>query len=65
MTNVKILSKSLMISHDISVQCDDGRECLKQFRTDSDNQCSFGNSQSRRMFRPISVSLHDVDLYIR
>ena len=49
------------MSHDIPVQCDGGRECLKQFRTDSDNQCSFGNSQSRKTLRAMTVSLHDIE----
>ena len=49
------------MSYDFSVQSDDDRECLKQFKADSDKQCSFGDSQSRRMFGAMSASLHDVE----
>ena len=53
------------MSYDFSVQSDDGSECLQQFKADSDadsdKQCSFGDSKSRRMFGAMSASLHDVE----
>ena len=58
-------ASSSCMSYDFSFQSDDGRECLKQFKADSDadsdEQCSFGDSQSRRIFGAMSASLHDVE----